>query len=254
MSMRIPPSPLPAPTRMASWPASGEVGAPRFRALIREFEGGGAGPTDFLGQQQAAGGSASLFNADGFFTKLEQRLSERPAEQSAGQPAAMAAVPAVSPIGAGKGEAQPNAGPFEPETDRLPAVGQKLAQHLPDRQSRPELPSQASGQARAHRPAPVPAGPPADNSDVPMASGDEGPGKSEHAHQPPVRLELGSTPFRVFIDGASVRIIGPARYLSEAEGEALAAAVADLMTTHDLGLEDLWFNGQRMMPGQGGAA
>ena len=242
MSMRIPPSsPLPvsAPTSRS---AASDGGSPRFGNLVREFEGGPPGATDFLGQRTAAG-SANLFNADGFFTKLEQRLADGPVEQPT-----VAEEPHPLPPGGPAADGQPRPGtiPGEPRADHTPAVLQKAPRHVPT------LPPQAAGHDHGNQPAASPGEPPAVPGERPQI-GDEGPGKPDHAHKPPVPLDLGSTPFRAFIDGDSVRIIGPARYLSEAEEEALATAVAELMTTHDLGVEDLWFNGRRMMPGQPGA-
>lgn len=241
MSMRIPPSrplPVPVPTSRS---AASDGGSPRFGNLVREFEGGPPGATDFLGQR-AAGGGANLFNADGFFTKLEQHLAEGPVEQPTG-----AEEPHLVPSGGLVVGGQPRPGtiPGEPKADHPPAVLQKAPRHAPT------LPPQAAGRNHGDQPAASPGEPPAVPGERPQI-GDEGPGKPARAHNPPVRLDLASTPFRAFIDGDSVRIIGPARYLSEAEEEALATAVAELMTTHDLGVEDLWFNGRRMMPGQPG--
>ncbi|WP_294122202.1 hypothetical protein [Sphingomonas sp.] len=241
MSMRIPPSPplpIPVPTSRS---AASDGGIPRFGNLVREFEGGPPGATDFLGQR-AAGGGANLFNADGFFTKLEQHLAEGPVEQSA-----FAEVPHPLPPGgpAEDGQPRPETIPGEPTADHMAAVLKKAPRHVP------ELPPQAAGRDHGKQPAASPAEPRAVPGESPQI-GEEGPAKPTRAHNPPVRLDLGSTPFRAFIDGDSVRIIGPARYLSEAEEEALATAVAELMTTHDLGVDDLWFNGRRMMPGQPG--
>lgn len=227
----------------ARFPQLGAEPAPEatgFAALLDAFRNA----SDFLGE--APGGpspadeaSANIFNADGFFTRLQTVLAERRADEAPGPfPACREPGPRAS--------LPPQAGNEDHGPAVLPASDRN---HVAQRPAPAAASSAGPAALKTARPIAathsVIARPAIANS----VAGDISPAASQPDRP---ASKAAQDPVRLWVEQGAVHIAGPLGSLSPEDEVELIERVADLLLSHGIGLAGLTLNGRALArPSQG---